>query len=201
MGRAKLPQSLENLIKALNQLPGIGPKMAQRLALHIMKTSGEDVKRLAQALIEAKEKVKPCSVCGNLTDKDPCAICIDPGRDRETICVIEQPSDIFVIERTGGFRGLYHVLMGALSPLDGIGPEDLRIKELLTRVKSSQVREVILATDPDTEGEATAIYLSQLLKPSGIKITRIASGIPSGGDIEYADDITLTKALEGRRDF
>jgi len=201
VGRAKLPQSLENLIKALNQLPGIGPKMAQRLALHIMKTSGEDVKRLAQALIEAKEKVKPCSVCGNLTDKDPCAICIDPGRDRETICVIEQPSDIFVIERTGGFRGLYHVLMGALSPLDGIGPEDLRIKELLTRVKSSQVREVILATDPDTEGEATAIYLSQLLKPSGIKITRIASGIPSGGDIEYADDITLTKALEGRRDF
>ena len=194
-------KSLQRLISALNRLPGIGPKSAQRLAFYILKSSRAEANELAQAILGAKENMKSCSVCGNITDNDPCSICDDSTRDGSTICVVEQPQDIFVFEKMGEYKGTYHVLMGALSPLDGVGPDDLKIKELVTRIEKGNIREVIIATNPNAEGEATATYLSQLIKPLGVKVTRLAQGMPMGGDLEYADEVTLAKALEGRREL
>jgi len=193
-------KSLERLISALHSLPGIGPKSAQRLAFYILKSPRGEANELAQAILAAKEKMKSCSVCGNITESDPCFICEDSTRDRSTICVVEQPQDIFVFEKMGEYKGTYHVLMGALSPLDGIGPDDLKIKELVTRTEKGNIREVIIATNPNVEGEATAAYLSKLIKPHAVKVTRLAQGMPMGGDLEYADEVTLAKALEGRRE-
>jgi len=194
-------KSLERLISALNRLPGIGPKSAQRLAFYILKSSRAEANELAQAILGAKENMKSCSVCGNITDNDPCSICDDSTRDGSTICVVEQPQDIFVFEKMGEYKGTYHVLMGALSPLDGVGPDDLKIKELARRIEQGKIREVIIATNPNAEGETTATYLSQLIKPLGVKVTRLAQGMPMGGDLEYADEVTLAKALEGRREL
>jgi len=194
-------KSLQRLISALNRLPGIGPKTAQRLAFYILKSSRVEANELAQAILGAKENMKNCSVCGNITDNDPCSICDDSTRDGSTICVVEQPQDIFVFEKMGEYKGTYHVLMGALSPLDGVGPDDLKIKELVTRIEQGKIREVIIATNPNVEGEATSIYLSKIIKPLGVKVTRLAQGMPMGGDLEYADEVTLAKALEGRREL
>ena len=194
-------KSLQRLISALNRLPGIGPKSAQRLAFYILKSSRAEANELAQAILGAKENMKSCSVCGNITDNDPCSICDDSTRDGSTICVVEQPQDIFVFEKMGEYKGTYHVLMGALSPLDGVGPDDLKIKELARRIEQGKIREVIIATNPNAEGETTATYLSQLIKPQGVKVTRLAQGMPMGGDLEYADEVTLAKALEGRREL
>jgi len=193
--------SLERLISALNKLPGIGPKSAQRLAFYILKSDAGEAKELASAIIDAREKLRYCSSCGNITEEDSCKLCRDLSRDRTTVCVVEQVQDIFVIENTGEYRGLYHVLMGALSPLDGVGPDDLRIKELLERVKAGGIKEIIVATDPNAEGEATAMYLSKLLKPLKVKVTRLAHGIPMGGELEYADEVTLARALQGRTEI
>jgi len=193
-------KSLQRLISALHRLPGIGPKSAQRLAFHILKSSRAEANELAQAILAAKEKMKSCSVCGNITDSDPCLICDDSTRDGSTICVVEQPQDIFVFEKMGEYKGTYHVLMGALSPLDGVGPDDLKIKELVTRIEQGNIREVIIGTNPNVEGEATAAYLSKLIKPLGVKVTQLAQGMPMGSDLEYADEVTLAKALEGRRE-
>lgn len=194
-------ESLARLIEALHKLPGIGPKTAQRLAFHLLGCPEEEALSLARAITEARQQIHPCSVCANLTDIDPCHLCRDPGRDQGVICVVEQPRDVVAIERTGEYRGLYHVLHGALSPLDGIGPEDLRIDRLLARLKQGQVREVILATNPNTEGEATAIYIARLCRPLGVKVTRLAHGLPVGGDLEYADELTLGRALAGRQEL
>jgi recombination protein RecR len=194
-----LPGPLVRLIEELQRLPGIGPKGAQRLAFHILKTPREQADRLADALREVKERVTYCSICNNITDDDPCAFCCSEARDRRVICVVEEPQNVVAIERTREFKGTYHVLMGALSPLQGIGPDDLKIKGLLSRV-SHGVSEIILATNPNVEGEATAIYLARLLKPLGVKVTRIAMGVPVGSDLEYADEVTMHKALEGRRE-
>jgi len=194
-------KSLQRLISALHGLPGIGPKSAQRLAFYILKSSRAEANELAQAILAAKEQTKSCSVCGNITDSDPCSICEDANRDTSTICVVEQPQDIFVFEKMGEYKGRYHVLMGALSPLDGVGPDDLKIKELVTRIEKGKIGEVIIATNPNVEGEATAAYLSKLIKPLGVKVTRLAQGMPMGGDLEYADEVTLAKALEGRREL
>jgi recombination protein RecR len=193
------PESLARLIEHLQRLPGIGAKSAQRLAFHILKTPREDVDRLGEALRDVKERVTYCSVCNNITDADPCAVCSSTDRDHRVICVVEDPQNAMAIEKTRGFRGLYHVLLGALSPLQGVGPDDLKIKGLLARVDAGSVDEIILATNPNVEGEATAIYLARLLKPLGIKVTRIAMGVPVGGDLEYTDEITMQKSLEGRR--
>ncbi len=190
---------LARLIEELQRLPGIGAKSAQRLAFHVLKTPREDVDRLCDAMREVKERVTYCSTCNNITDQDPCYYCTYPGRDPRTICVVEQPENVDAVERTRDFRGAYHVLMGALSPLHGIGPDDLKIKGLLDRVAQG-ADEVILATNPNVEGEATAIYLAKLLKPLGVRVTRIAMGVPVGGDLEYADEVTMHKALEGRRE-
>lgn len=195
---AEYAASLRKLIEEFKKLPGIGPKSAQRLAFHILEVSADEVRRLAAAMLEAKKNIRHCSVCFNLTDKDPCVICADRSRDAKVITVVEEPKDLIAIERTG-FWGLYHVLGGAISPLDGLGPENLRIKELLKRV-TSKVSEVVLALNPSTEGEATAIYLHKLLQPLGVKITRIAYGLPVGADMDYADPLTLIRALEGRRE-
>ncbi|HHY99445.1 MAG TPA: recombination protein RecR [Firmicutes bacterium] len=189
------------LINEFRKLPGIGPKTAQRLALFILDSPDEVAKNLADALIEAKEKMTSCSVCGNLTDTDPCEMCSSPERDRSIICVVEEPKDVLAMERTREFKGLYHVLNGAISPIEGIGPDDIRIKELVARVKEGAVKEIIMATDPDVEGEATAMYISKILKPTGVKVSRIAHGVPVGGDLEYTDEVTLAKALEGRREL
>ena len=194
-----LPDPLIRLIEQLQRLPGIGPKSAQRLAFHILKNTREDAERLMEAVRDVKERVTYCSICNNITDVDPCAFCSSGDRDRHVICVVEEPQNVAAIEKTREFKGLYHVLMGALSPLQGIGPDDLKIKELLARVNNG-VGEVILATNPNVEGEATAIYLARLLKPLGVKVTRIAMGVPVGSDIEYADEITMHKALENRRE-
>jgi recombination protein RecR len=194
-----LPEPLVKLIEALQQLPGVGPKSAQRLAFHILKTPREQADRLADAVRAVKERVTYCSICNNITDADPCAFCSSDARDRHVICVVEEPQNVAAVEKTREFRGTYHVLMGALSPLQGIGPDDLKIKGLLARV-SGGVSEVILATNPTVEGEATAIYLARLLKPLGVRVTRIAMGVPVGSDLEYADEITMHKALEGRRE-
>jgi recombination protein RecR len=194
-------KSLERLIAALHRLPGIGPKSAQRLAFYILKSPKEEVNELAQAILIGKEKMRSCSICGYISDIDPCSICQDPTRDTSTICVVEEPQDIFVFEKMGEYKGTYHVLVGALSPLDGVGPDDLKIKELVTRIEKGQIKEVILATDPNAEGEATATYLSKLIKPLGVKVTRLALGMPIGGDLEYTDEVTLAKAMEGRREL
>ena len=190
---------LSKLIKELSRLPGIGNKSAQRLAFHILSLDKEEVKELAAAIIEAKENLKYCGICGNLTDQDPCILCDDKGRDDRIICVVESPKDVVAIEKTREYKGGYHVLHGAISPMDGIGPEDINIKALIVRLQNSNVEEVILATNPNIEGEATAMYIAKLVKPSGIKVTRIAHGIPVGGDLDYSDEVTLIKALEGRR--
>ena len=194
-----LPDPLSRLIEELQKLPGIGPKGAQRLAFHILKTPREQADRLADAVREVKERVTYCSVCNNITDADPCAFCSNGDRNQHVICVVEEPQNVTAIERTREFKGVYHVLMGALSPLQGIGPDDLKIKGLLSRVRDG-VTEIILATNPNVEGEATAIYLARLLKPLGVKVTRIAMGVPVGSDLEYADEVTMHKALEGRRE-
>jgi recombination protein RecR len=194
-----LPNPLIRLIEELQRLPGIGPKGAQRLAYHILKTPRETTDRLVDAVRDVKELVTYCSSCNNITDVDPCPFCTDSDRDRRIICVVEEPPNVAAIEKTREFKGMYHVLMGALSPLQGIGPDDLKIKGLLARVATG-VAEVILATNPNVEGEATAIYLARLLKPLGVKVTRIAMGVPVGSDLEYADEVTMHKAMEGRRE-
>jgi recombination protein RecR len=194
-----LPDPLLRLIEELQRLPGIGPKGAQRLAFHILKTPREDTERLASAVREVKERVTYCSICSNITDSDPCRFCSSSDRDHRVICVVEEPQNVGAIEKTREFKGVYHVLMGALSPLQGIGPDDLKIKSLLARIASGVV-EVILATNPTVEGEATAIYLTRLLKPLGVRVTRIAMGVPVGSDLEYTDEVTMQKALEGRRE-
>ncbi len=191
--------AVERAIHELSKLPGIGRKSAQRHVFYLLKQSDEEIRQLAESLIDLKTKVIHCSICFNITELDPCRICTSEKRDRTAICVVEEANDVLALERTGEFRGLYHVLGGALSPLDGIGPDDLRVKELLTRLED--VEEVIIATNPNTEGEATAIYLSKLIKPLGLKISRIARGIPVGADLEYADEITLARAIEGRREY
>ena len=191
-------QSVEQLTEQFAQLPGIGRRTAHRLALYVVKMTREEVVTLAKALVNVKDKVRYCSLCSNITESDPCLICSNTKRDRSLICVVEQPTDVLALERTNEFKGLYHVLGGALSPLDGVGPEDLRIKELLQRLSNAIVDEVILALNPNVEGEATTLYLSKLLKPLGMKVTRIARGLPVGTDLEYADEATLSRALEGR---
>ena len=192
------------MIDELSRLPGIGPKSAQRVAFYLLKSTPQDARRLASAIVEAKDKVRLCQICFNLADEDLCVYCQDSRRDATVICVVQEPPDIIAIERTREFRGLYHVLQGAISPIEGIGPEDLRVSELLERLKEgassgATVAEVIVATNPNIEGEATAMYLARLLQPLGIRITRLASGLPVGGDLEYADEVTLGRALEGRR--
>ncbi|MGE5814617.1 MAG: recombination mediator RecR [Acidobacteriota bacterium] len=194
------PDPLARLVEQLQRLPGIGAKSAQRLAFHILKTPREDVERLSEAMREVKDRITYCSVCGNITDIDPCYFCTSDTRDRRLVCVVEQPENVTAIEKTREFKGMYHVLMGALSPLHGVGPDDLKIKGLLERVSEGKADEVILATNPNVEGEATAIYLARLLKPLGLKVTRIAMGVPVGSDLEYADEITMTRAMEGRRE-
>jgi recombination protein RecR len=188
------------LIEEFSKLPGIGHKTAQRLALFVINMNIEDAEKFANTIVDAKKNIKYCSVCGNLTDNDPCSICSNNSRDKNTICVVQEPRDVIAMEKTREFNGLYHVLQGAISPLGGIGPDDIRIKELLSRM-NADIIEVILATNPNVEGEATAMYISRLLRPLGIKTTRIAHGIPVGGDLEYADEVTLSKALEGRREI
>ena len=196
-----LPEPLERLGEELRHLPGIGSKSAQRLAFHLLKTPREGVERLAQAMRDVKERMTYCSVCGNITDADPCAYCTAADRDQALICVVEDPQNVAAIEKTRGFKGVYHVLMGALSPLHGVGPDDLKIRPLLERVAPGTIREVILATNPTVDGEATAIYLTRLLKPLGVRVSRIATGVPVGSDLEYADEITMQKAMEGRREL
>jgi len=190
---------VQELIDELGRLPGVGPKSAQRIAFHIVQTRGFDVTRLGEILQEVHEKVRFCSLCGNVADQDRCGICRDARRNRATICVVEEPKDVAAIERTREYRGLYHVLGGALSPIDGIGPDDLRIRELVQRLADGEVQEVIIATDPNMTGEATATYLSRLLKTMAVPVSRLASGLPVGGDLEYADEVTLGRAFEGRR--
>jgi len=190
-----------NLIAALSKLPGVGPKTAQRLAFHLLHAPEAEVKALTDAIIEAKAKVHQCSICCNLTDLDPCQICSDPSRDRSILCVVEEPKDVLAMERTREYKGQYHVLHGAISPMEGIGPDDLKISELLKRFTKQDFKEVIIATNPNVEGEATALYLARLLKPMGVKVTRIAHGLPVGGELEYADEMTLARALEGRREL
>ena len=197
---ATRPDPLSKLVEQLQRLPGIGAKSAQRLAFHILKTPREEVDRLGEAIREVKDRVTYCSVCSNITDVDPCFFCTNPTRDHSLICVVEEPENVHGIEKTRDFKGLYHVLMGALSPLHGVGPDDLKIRDLLMRVGKGGVQEVILATNPNVEGEATAIYLAKLLKPLGIRVTRIAMGVPVGSDLEYADEVTMHKAMEGRRE-
>ncbi|MCZ7419522.1 MULTISPECIES: recombination mediator RecR [unclassified Micromonospora] len=191
--------AIQDLIDELGRLPGVGPKSAQRIAFHVLSADPADVNRLAGALRKVKELVRFCTGCYNVAESDTCRICRDPRRTGEVICVVEEPKDVVAIERTGEFRGRYHVLGGAINPLEGIGPDNLRIRELMTRLGGGEVRELILATDPNTEGEATATYLALMVKPMGIAVTRLASGLPVGGDLEYADEITLGRAFEGRR--
>ena len=195
-----LPEPLSRLVEHLQRLPGIGAKSAQRLAFHILRNPREDADRLCDAIRNVKEQVTYCSVCNNITDADPCLYCTGT-RDPRVICVVEEPQNVSVVEKTREFRGMYHVLMGALSPLQGVGPDDLKIKGLLDRVGAGGVDEVILATNPTVEGEATALYLARLLKPLGVRVTRIAMGIPVGSDLEYADEVTMMRAMEGRREF
>lgn len=195
------PQPMGKLIGELTKLPGIGPKTAQRLAFYILGLSQGEVRQLADSLINARKNIKYCSHCNNLTENDPCKICSSEERDQTTICVVESPKDVIAMEKTGEYDGLYHVLLGSISPMDGVGPEDIRIKNLMPRLEDEKVKEVILATDPNAEGDATAMYLAKLLKPLGVKVTRIAHGLPVGGDLEYADEVTLSKALEGRREL
>ena len=191
-------QPIGRLIQELSKLPGIGEKTASRLAMHILRAAKEDAQGLARAILEVKEKIRFCSQCFNLTDQDPCRVCQDPKRNREILCVVSSPEDLIALEKSGGFRGLYHVLHGVLSPLEGVGPKDLRLSELLSRLQGGEVKEVILATSPSVEGEATAQYLSQIIKPMNVRVTRIARGVPMGGDLQYIDELTLSKSLENR---
>ena len=191
--------AVQDLIDELGRLPGIGPKSAQRIAFHLLAAEPADVGRLAAALQRVKDEVKFCTTCGNVAEAEQCRICLDPRRDETVICVVEEPKDVVAIERTREFRGRYHVLGGAISPIEGIGPDDLRVRELVTRLADDEVTELILATDPNLEGEATATYLTRLLRPMGLRVTRLASGLPVGGDLEYADEVTLGRAFEGRR--
>ena len=193
-------EPLVRLTEQLQKLPSIGAKSAQRLAFHLLKQPREDVDRLLDAIRDVKDRITYCSICSNITDVDPCFYCTDDRRDKQTICVVEDPHNVAAVEKTGDFKGTYHVLMGALSPLKGVGPDDLHIKSLLQRVGTDRVNEVILATNPNVEGEATAIYLAKLLKPLGVRVSRIAMGVPVGSDLEYADEITMLKAMEGRRE-
>jgi recombination protein RecR len=192
---------VQDLIDELGRLPGVGPKSAQRIAFYLLKVSKEDALRLARSIAEVKDKVRFCTQCFNVAEGDRCGICADPRRDTTVVCVVEEPRDLVAVEKTGEFKGTYHVLQGAISPIEGIGPEQLRIRELLERIGKEGIEEVILCTNPNLEGEATALYLGRLLKPVGLKVTRIASGLPVGGDLEYADELTLGRALEGRRDL
>jgi recombination protein RecR len=192
---------IQDLIDELGRLPGVGPKSAQRIAFHIIQSDRVDVTRLAEVLKTVKERVKFCSICGNISEEELCKICRDPRRDKTSICVVEESKDVLAIEKTREFKGSYHVLGGAISPIDGVGPENLRIKELMTRLAETTISEVIIATDPNLEGEATATYLTRLMKPLGVKVSRLASGLPVGGDLEYADEITLGRAFEGRRSY
>ncbi|MDD6880868.1 MAG: recombination mediator RecR [Firmicutes bacterium] len=195
------PRPLAKLIGELSKLPGIGYKTAQRLAFHILSLDGMEAKNLADAIVKAKEEMKYCSICGNLTDKDPCIICSDPARRTDIICVVESPKDVAAMERIRDYNGQYHVLNGVISPMEGIGPDDINLKSLITRLQKTDVQELIVATNPNIEGEATAMYIARLIKPAGIKVTRIAHGLPVGGDLEYADEVTLLKAVEGRREL
>lgn len=197
----RVADPINRLIKNLARLPGVGEKTASRLALYILRSSREEALDLARSIVAVKDKISMCKVCCNLTEEDPCKICSSGRRERDIICVVEEPGDLIALETGGEFRGLYHVLHGVISPLDGINPDDIRIQELINRLKNGQVKEVIVATNPTTNGNATALYLSNLIKPLGITVTRIAQGIPIGGDIEYTDEVTLKKALEGRRSF
>ncbi|EGY5006974.1 recombination protein RecR [Listeria monocytogenes] len=194
------PEPITKLIDSFMKLPGIGPKSAARLAFYVLDMKEDDVLDFAKALVDAKRNLSFCSVCGHITDKDPCYICADTSRDRSVICVVQESKDVIAMEKMRDFHGLYHVLHGTISPMDGIGPEDINIPDLLKRLQDDTIKEVILATNPNVEGEATAMYISRLLKPSGIKVTRIAHGLPVGGDLEYADEVTLSKAMEGRRE-
>jgi recombination protein RecR len=196
-----LPEPITRLVEQFQRLPGIGAKSAQRLAFHILRTPREDTERLSEALRDVKERVTYCSTCNNITDVDPCPFCTSPSRNQRVICVVEEPQNVSVVERVGGFNGVYHVLMGVLSPLQGVGPDDIKIKGLLSRVDVADVDEVIVATNPTVEGEATALYLARLLKPLGVRVTRIAMGIPVGSDLEYIDEVTMTRAMDGRREF
>jgi recombination protein RecR len=191
-------QPISRLIQELTKLPGVGEKTASRLAMHILRGSREDAEGLARAVLEVKEKIRLCGQCFNLTDQDPCRICQDAKRSREILCVVSGPEDLMALEKSGAFRGLYHVLHGVLSPLDGVGPQDLRVNELLSRLRGGEIKEVILATNPSVEGEATAQYLSQILRPLNVRVTRIARGVPMGGDLQYIDEMTLSKSLENR---
>ena len=195
------PEPITRLIEQLQRLPGIGRKSAQRLAFHILRTPREESERLVEAVRDVKEKVAHCSVCNNITDVDPCSCCSDEGRDHRLICVVEEAQNVGVIEKTREFKGTYHVLMGAISPLQGIGPDELRINELVARAKAGAVKEVLLATNPNLEGEATAMYIARLLQPLNVRVTRLARGLPVGGDLEYADAITLSRALQGRQEM
>jgi recombination protein RecR len=190
---------VQDLIDELGRLPGVGPKSAQRIAFHLLSADPEDVARLAQTLTEVKDKVRFCTVCGNVAEAEQCRICLDPRRDLAMLCVVEESKDVVAIERTREFRGRYHVLGGAISPIEGIGPDDLRVKELVSRLADGTVSEIIIATDPNLEGEATSTYLARLLRPMGLRLSRLASGLPVGGDLEYADEVTLGRAFEGRR--
>jgi len=192
---------LNRLIAELSKLPGIGGKSAQRLAFHILSLSDTEAKELSDAIVDAKQKMRYCSVCGNLTDQEKCDVCSDGGRDKSVICVVESPKDVSAMERIREYNGLYHVLNGAISPMDGIGPEDINLRSLIVRLQTEDIKELILATNPTIEGEATAMYIAKLVKPAGIKVTRIAHGLPVGGDLEYADEVTLSKAMEGRREL
>jgi recombination protein RecR len=192
---------LERLIERLRKLPGVGQKSAQRLAFFILRSDAEEARALAQAIVEVKEKIRLCTICFNITDTDPCLVCADAGRDASSLCVVEEPHNLVSIEKSGQFRGRYHILHGSIAPLRGIGPDDLKIGPLLERLRDGTVKEVILATNPNVEGEATAVYLSRLLKPIGVRVTRIALGLPVGSELEYADEVTVGKALEGRREI
>ena len=201
MASRPMSDPLAGLVAALQRLPGIGAKSAQRLAFHLLKTPREDVDTLCAAMLSVKDRVTYCSTCSNITDVDPCGYCTDGDRDRRIICVVEQPENVWAVERTRGFRGKYHVLMGAIAPLQGIGPDDLKIKGLLARVADGTVEEIIVATNPTVEGEATALYIARLLKPLGVRVSRIAMGVPVGSDLDYTDEFTMSKAMEGRRDM
>ena len=195
------PRTVTRLIEEFHRLPGVGPKTAQRLTFFLLRAPKEQAQSLAEALVQLKDRIVTCSICTNIAEENPCAICRDESRDRSMVCVVEEPLDVLALERTREYHGLYHVLHGAISPVEGIGPQDLRIQELLARLqRDSGVQEVVLATNPNLEGEATAMYLERLIKPLGIKLTRLARGLPMGGDLEYADEVTLTRALEGRRE-
>ncbi|MCD4812889.1 recombination mediator RecR [bacterium] len=193
--------ALARMIDELGRMPGVGPKTAQRLAFHLLRQDRAAVERLAHTLVEAKDKIQYCATCFSLCEEEICSVCRHPRRDVSIICVVEEPNDVFALERTKAFQGKYHVLMGTLSPIEGIGPDDLKITELLKRLESNEVKEVVIATNPDVEGEATALYLAKLIKPLGVRVSRLASGLPAGGDLEYADDVTISQAISGRREL